>query len=91
MNKSQLIDQIAGAAELSKAGATRALDAITSAITSELASGGKVEIVGFGKFETKQRAARTGRNPATGEPLEIAASVQPSFKAGKALKDACNQ
>lgn len=90
MNKSQLIDSIAAQADISKAQATRALDALTSAIQSELTAGGKVELTNFGKFETTSRAARSGRNPQTGETIEIAAAVIPKFKPGKALKDAVN-
>jgi len=90
MNKSDLIDSMAAASGLSKADAGRALDAFTSAVTSSLKSGQSVSLVGFGTFSVKHRAARTGRNPRTGATIHIAASNNPSFKAGKALKDAVN-
>ncbi|QQD19892.1 HU family DNA-binding protein [Spongiibacter nanhainus] len=90
MNKSELIDAIAESADLSKASAGRALDAAVDAITNALKADDTVSLVGFGTFSVKERAARTGRNPQTGEPIEIAAAKIPSFKAGKALKDACN-
>ena len=90
MNKSELIDAIAESADLSKASAGRALDAAVEAITNALKSNDSVSLVGFGTFSVKERAARTGRNPRTGAPIEIAAAKIPSFKAGKALKDACN-
>ncbi len=90
MNKSELIDAIAESADLSKASATRALDAVIDNITGSLKSGDQVVLVGFGTFSVKDRAARTGRNPQTGAPIEIAAAKVPSFKAGKALKDAVN-
>ena len=90
MNKSELIDVIASSADLQKAAAGRALDAVIDAITTELKSGGDVSLVGFGVFSVKQRAARTGRNPRTGETIQIKASNVPGFKAGKALKDAVN-
>ena len=90
MNKAELIDAIAESADLSKASATRALDATLDAITSQLVSGEQVTLVGFGTFSVKARAARTGRNPRTGEAIQIKASNVPGFKAGKALKDAVN-
>jgi|TARA_Y100001936_G_scaffold251707_1_gene308642 DNA-binding protein HU-beta len=90
VNKSELIDAIAESADLSKASAGRALDAAVEAITNALKSDDSVSLVGFGTFSVKERAARTGRNPQTGAPIEIAAAKIPSFKAGKALKDACN-
>ena len=90
MNKSELIEAIAASADISKAAAGRALDAITDSITDALKSGDQVALVGFGTFLVKERAARTGRNPQTGDPIEIAAAKIPSFKAGKALKDAVN-
>jgi DNA-binding protein HU-beta len=90
VNKSELIDAIAESADLSKAAAGRALDATVEAITNALKSDDSVSLVGFGTFSVKDRAARTGRNPQTGAPIEIAAAKIPSFKAGKALKDACN-
>jgi DNA-binding protein HU-beta len=90
MNKSELIDAIAAASGLSKADAGRALDGFTSAITGALKGGNSVSMVGFGTFSVKHRAARAGRNPRTGETIQIKASNNPSFKAGKALKDAVN-
>lgn len=90
MNKSELIDAVAEAADLSKASATRALDAAIDSITSALKNGDQVTLVGFGTFSVRPRAARTGRNPRTGEAIEIKASNNPGFKAGKALKDAVN-
>lgn len=90
MNKSELIEAIAASADISKAAAGRALDAVTDSITDSLKKGDQVALVGFGTFVVKERAARTGRNPQTGKPIEIAAAKIPSFKAGKALKDAVN-
>ncbi len=90
MNKSELIDAIAESADLSKASATRALDAVVENIIETLKTGESVVLVGFGTFSVKDRAARTGRNPQTGAPIEIAAAKIPGFKAGKALKDAVN-
>ena len=90
MNKNDLIDAIAAEADLSKASAGRALDAALGAVTSALSKQETVSLVGFGTFQVKHRAAREGRNPRTGETIQIAASNAPSFKAGKALKDACN-
>jgi DNA-binding protein HU-beta len=88
MNKSELIDAIADSAELSKADAGRALEAFTASISKALKKGDTVSLIGFGTFSVKKRAARTGRNPATGETIKIKASKTPSFKAGKAFKDA---
>ncbi|MFL0809456.1 MAG: HU family DNA-binding protein [Agarilytica sp.] len=90
MNKSELVEAIAGSADISKAAAGRALDAITDSIAAALKEGDQVALVGFGTFLVKDRAARTGRNPQTGEPIEIAAAKIPTFKPGKALKDAVN-
>jgi len=90
MNKSDLIDAIAADSGLSKADAGRALDGFTAAVTKALKKGGTVSLVGFGTFSVKKRGARTGRNPRTGEAIKIKASKNPSFKAGKALKDAVN-
>lgn len=90
MNKSELIDAIAESADLPKAAAGRALDAVVESITSALKNDDSVSLVGFGTFSVKDRAARTGRNPQTGESINIAAAKIPSFKAGKALKDAVN-
>ncbi len=90
MNKSELIDAIAAEADISKADAGRALDATLDSITGALKKDDTVSLVGFGTFSVKERAARTGRNPQTGEPIKIAAAKTPGFKAGKALKDAVN-
>ncbi|UCD69264.1 MAG: HU family DNA-binding protein [Betaproteobacteria bacterium] len=90
MNKSELIESIAQAADISKAAAERALDGTVSAITASLKQGGMVTLVGFGTFYVGERAARSGRNPRTGETIEIKASRVPKFRAGKALKDAVN-
>ncbi len=90
MNKADLIDAIAASAELSKADAGRALDATVAAITQALKQGDNVAILGFGSFVVRARAARTGRNPKTKEEIQIPASKNPVFKAGKALKDAVN-
>ncbi|WP_279513219.1 MULTISPECIES: nucleoid-associated protein HU-beta [Idiomarina] len=90
VNKSQLIDKIAAGADISKAAAGRALDSMTDAVTEALKKGDQVALVGFGTFSVRERSARTGRNPQTGETIQIAAAKVPSFKAGKALKDAVN-
>lgn len=90
MNKSELVDAIAESANLTKVDAGRALDATVAAITGALKAGDSVTLVGFGTFAVKDRAARTGRNPQTGKEIQIAASITPSFKAGKGLKDAVN-
>lgn len=90
MNKSELIDAIAASADLSKADAGRALDSVIDSVTGALKNGDQVSLVGFGTFSVKQRAARTGRNPRTGEAIQIKASNVPGFKAGKALKDSVN-
>ena len=90
MNKGDLIEAVAGATELSKADAGRSVDAVIGAITDALKGGNQVSLVGFGTFTVKQRAARQGRNPRTGETIQIKASKVPGFKAGKALKDAVN-
>ena len=90
MNKSELIDAVAASADIPKAAAGRAVDAVVEAITGALKTDDQVVLVGFGTFSVKERAARTGRNPQTGAPIEIAAAKIPSFKAGKALKDAVN-
>lgn len=91
MNKSELIDAVAESADLSKAAAARAIDAVTDSVTAALKAGDSVSLVGFGSFNVKSRPARTGRNPQTGAPINIAAAKVPSFKAGKALKDAVNK
>lgn len=88
MNKADLIDAVAEAADISKAAAQRSVDSVFETITRSLANDDTVTIVGFGTFSVRTRAARTGRNPRTQEPMEIAESKQPVFKAGKALKDA---
>ena len=88
MNKADLINAVAAAAEVSKKDAEAVISATLDAITAALTEGDKVQLVGFGSFEVKKRAARIGRNPKTKESIEIPASVVPVFKAGKALKDA---
>lgn len=90
VNKSELIDAIAADAGLSKSDAGKALDATLSSVTGALKSGDTVSLVGFGTFQVKDRAARSGRNPQTGATIQIAAAKVPGFKAGKALKDAVN-
>lgn len=90
MNKSELIDAIAEGADISKAAASRALDTAIDAVSKALKGGDQVTIVGFGTFQVRERAARTGRNPRTGEEIKIAAAKVPAFKPGKALKDAVN-
>ena len=90
MNKSELIDAIALSADISKAAAGRALDATLETVAETLRDGDQVSLVGFGNFQVKDRAARAGRNPQTGETIQIKASRVPGFKAGKALKDAVN-
>ncbi len=90
MNKSELIDAIAAAADLPKAAAGRALDAMTDAITKSLKEGDQVVLVGFGTFSVKERSERTGRNPQTGETIKISAAKAAAFKPGKSLKDSIN-
>lgn len=90
MNKSELVDAIADSAGLSKADAGRAVDSFVKTVTTALKKDDTVSLVGFGTFSVRARAARTGRNPRTGETLKIKASKNPAFKAGKALKDAVN-
>jgi DNA-binding protein HU-beta len=90
MNKAELITAIAEHSQLSKADAGRALDGLLSAIENALATSDSVTLVGFGTFAVKERAERTGRNPQTGREITIAAAKVPSFKPGKALKDAVN-
>jgi DNA-binding protein HU-beta len=90
MNKGDLIEVVSGDAGLSKAEASRAVDSVIGAITKALKGGRQVSLVGFGTFAVKKRAARTGRNPRTGEAIQIRASKVPGFRAGKALKDAVN-
>ena len=90
VNKSELVEQIAKSADISKASATRALDAVLEAVTTSLRNDESVTLVGFGTFSVSTRAERTGRNPRTKEAIQIAAAKVPKFKAGKALKDAVN-
>lgn len=90
MNKTQLVDKIAQSADMSKASAGRVLDAFIEAVGDTLESGDQVALVGFGTFSVRTRAARTGRNPKTGEEIQIEEAKVPAFKAGKALKEACN-
>lgn len=95
MNKSELIQQLASRADLSRADAQRAVDALFSVenglIAEALRTGDKVQITGFGSFETKKREARKGRNPRTGKEIDIAASTSAAFRAGKGLKDAIGE
>lgn len=91
MNKSELINAVAEKSEISKKSAEKAVGAVIDVITESLQDGDKVQLVGFGVFEVKERAARMGRNPKTKEPIEIPASKSPQFKAGKALKDAVSK
>lgn len=88
MNKSELISAVAESTELSKKDATSAVEAVFASIQDTLAKGDKVQVIGFGTFEVRERAARKGRNPQTGKEIDIAASKVPAFKAGKALRDA---
>lgn len=88
MNKNELVDAISNLADLPKSVATKALEAVLNSITTALQQEDNVSLVGFGTFQVKQRAARTGRNPRTGEAIQIKAAKMPVFKAGKALKDA---
>ena len=88
MNKTELVAAIAEKAELSKKDAEKAVAAFISTVSDTLTAGDKVQLVGFGTFEVRTREARTGKNPRTGEAIEIAASKVPAFKAGSALKDA---
>ncbi len=91
MNKTNLVDAVAVKANLKKAEAKAAVDAVLAALEEALVAGDKVQLAGFGTFEVKTREARQGRNPATGAAMTIPASKAPAFKAGKALKDAVNQ
>jgi len=88
MNKSELVSSVADGAEISKADAAKAVDAIVAGISGALSKGEQVTIIGFGTFSIRERAARQGRNPQTGKPMKIAASKSVGFKAGKQLKDA---
>ncbi|MFK7696438.1 HU family DNA-binding protein [Paenibacillus sp. HJGM_3] len=89
MNKSELIAKVAESTDLSKKDVTKAVDAVFDAITDALQTGDKVQLVGFGNFEVRERSARKGRNPQTGEEIEIAASKVPAFRPGKSLRDVC--
>ena len=91
MNKSELVASVADAAELTKKDAEKAVNAVFASLQKALVEGEKVQVIGFGTFEVRERAARKGRNPQSGETIEIPASKNPVFKAGKALKDAVNQ
>lgn len=91
MNKAELIDAMAKETSLSKKDTEATLNAFVNAVSTELCKKGKVQLVGFGTFETRKRAARTGRNPQTGKELKIAAATVPAFKAGKALKEKVNK
>ncbi len=88
MNKTELIGSVAEKAQMTKKDAEKVVNAVFASIEDALANNDKVQLVGFGTFEVRERASRTGRNPKTGEPIEIAAAKVPAFKAGKALKDA---
>jgi DNA-binding protein HU-beta len=90
MNKAELIDAVAEATELSRADAEKTTNAVLDSIIDALRKGDQVSLVGFGNFSVRERAARTGRNPQTGETIQIKASKSPGFKAGKAFKDAVN-
>ena len=90
MNKSELVDHVAESADISKAAATRAVESALEAITQSLSNGESVALVGFGTFLVRESAARAGRNPKTGEAIQISAAKVPALKAGKALKDALN-
>ncbi|HGJ5881349.1 MAG TPA: HU family DNA-binding protein [Arsenophonus nasoniae] len=90
MNKTELINQIAEKAGLTKKDSEKALNALIETVTEALKAGDEVQLVGFGSFQVKQRAAREGRNPQTGKVIQIAAANVPSFKAGKTLKEAVN-
>lgn len=88
MNKTDLVQEVAKKSELTQKDSAKAVDAVFSAISEALKNGDKVQLIGFGNFEVRERAARTGRNPQTGEEIEIAAGKVPAFKPGKQLKDA---
>ena len=91
MNKHELVVAIAEKAEMSQASAEKALKGIIEATVAEVAKKGKVQLIGFGTFAARERAARTGKNPQTGKPIKIAAATVPTFKPGKAFKDAVNE
>ena len=88
MNKTELVNSVSEKAEVTKKDAEKAVNAVFNSISDALAAGDKVQLVGFGTFEVKERAARVGRNPQTGETIDITAAKVPGFKAGKVLKDA---
>jgi DNA-binding protein HU-beta len=88
MNKTELVNQVAKTAELTQKETSKAVDAVFDTVLEALKNGDKVQLIGFGNFEVRERAARTGRNPQTGEEIQIAAGKVPAFKPGKALKDA---
>lgn len=90
MNKTELVEAVAKSADISKADANKAVDAVVESVTKALKKGDKVTLIGFGTFEVRERAARTGRNPRTGEEIKIKATKIPAFKAGKKLKDSVN-
>lgn len=90
LNKTELINKVADVTQMTKKDAGQAVDAIFNAITEALAAGEKVQLIGFGNFEVRDRAARKGRNPQTGEEIEIPATKVPAFKAGKQLKEEVN-
>jgi len=91
VNKTELISQVAEKSQMTKKDATQAVDAVFEAITEALKNGEKVQLIGFGNFEVRERAARKGRNPQTGKEIDIPASKVPAFKPGKALKDDVNK
>jgi len=90
MNKAEFVSAVADAADVSKVDAAKAVEAIIEVVKKALKKGDQISLVGFGTFVVRKRAARTGRNPRTGQQIKIKASKNPSFKAGKALKDAIN-
>ena len=90
MNKAELVQAVADAANITKADAGRAVNAVVESVSSALKNGDQVTLIGFGTFSVRERAARTGRNPRTGEPITIAAAKVPGFKPGKALKESVN-
>ena len=91
MNKAELVNAMATETGVSKKDVEKVLNSFINVVSNEMANKGKVQLVGFGTFETRERAARTGRNPQTGEDIKIAAATTPAFKAGKALKDKVNK
>jgi DNA-binding protein HU-beta len=91
MNKNELISAVSEATELSKKDATAAVNATLDAISNAMAEGDKVQLIGFGTFETRERSAKTAKNPRTGETVEVPACKAPAFKAGKALKELVNK